>query len=79
MAEVKNKVVTVESLSTLHEHNKNTYMPMVNPNGSGTMIMNGNASFSGDVNVGSLMIGSNVMLVPTEDSIEIRFLDEETT
>lgn len=26
MAEVKDKVVTVESLSALHEHNKETYM-----------------------------------------------------
>ena len=78
MAEIKDKVVTVESLSTLHEHNKNTYMPMADPVGSGTMTMNGNASISGDVVVGSLMIGSNVKLVPTEDGLEITFLDEES-
>lgn len=79
MAEIKDKVVTVESLSTLHEHNKNTYMPMVDPAGSGTMVMDGNASFSGEVVVSSLMIGSNVRLVPTGDSIEIVFLNETTT
>lgn len=78
MAEIKNKVVTVESLSTLHEHNKNTYMPMADPTGSGTMTMNGDGNFSGNMNVGSLMIGSNVKLVPNGDSLEIVFLNEET-
>ncbi len=78
MAEIKDKVVTVDSLSALHEHNKKAYMPMVNPAGSGTMAIDGNASFTGDVIVGSLMIGSNVKLVPTGDAIEIVFLDEET-
>ena len=78
MAEIKDKVVTVESLSALHEHNKSAYMPMVNPTGSGTMTMSGNAEFTDDVTVGSLMIGSKVKLVPTGDSLEIVFLDEET-
>lgn len=78
MAEIKDKVVTVESLSTLHEHNKSTYMPMADPTGSGTMTMNGDGNFSGNMNVGSLMIGSNVKLVPNGDSLEIVFLNEET-
>lgn len=78
MAEVKDKVVTVESLSTLHEHNKNTYITKSDPSGSGTMTMEGDASFSGSVTVNSLMIGNNVKLVPTENSLEIVFLDEET-
>ena len=78
MADIKDKVVTVESLSVLHERNKETYMPMANPTGSGTMTMDGSASFSGDVTVGSIMIGSKVKLVPTGDSLEIVFLDEET-
>lgn len=72
MAEIKDKVVTVESLSTLHEHNKNTYMPMVDPVGNGTMTMNGNASFSGYIS-----IGSKIRLVPTGDALEIVFLDDE--
>lgn len=77
MAEIKDKVVTVESLSALHEHNKETYMPKVDPAGSGTMTMDGDASFYGNVNVGSIMIGSKVKLVPTGDSLEIVFLTEE--
>ena len=77
MAEIKNKVVTVESLAALHEDNKNTYMNKSNPTGSGTMTMDGNASISGSVTVGSLMIGSNIKLVPTNNSIEIVFLDED--
>ena len=76
MAGVKDKVVTVESLSALHEHNKNNYMTNVDPKGSGTMTMNGDADFSGNVNVGSFMIGSNVKLVPTGNALEIVFLNE---
>lgn len=63
-SEIKNKLVTVESLATLHEYNKNTYMTKLNTDG--------------DVIVNSLTIGSNVKLVSTNDSIEIVFLDEET-
>ena len=77
MAEIKDKVVTVESLSALHEHNKETYMPNVDPSGSGTMTMNGDASISGSVDAGSLIIGSKIKLVPTGDSLEIVFLSEE--
>lgn len=74
MAEVKDKLVTVESLATLHADNKNTYMSKTDPTGSGTMTMDGTADFSGNVNVGSFMIGSKVKLVPTENSLEIVFL-----
>lgn len=79
MAEIKDKLVTVESLAILHEDNKNAYMTKTDPTGSGTMTMEGNADFSGNVNVGSFMIGSRVKLVPTENSIEIIFMDKETT
>ena len=75
MAEIKDKVVTVESLAVLHEDNKNTYMPKTNPTGSGTMTMDGNADFSGNINVGSITIGSNIRLVPVKDRIEIVFLE----
>lgn len=74
MAETKDKLVTVESLATLHEDNKNSYMTKTDPTGSGMMTMDGNADFSGAVNVGSFMIGSRVKLVPTENSLEIVFL-----
>lgn len=76
MAEIKDKIVTVESLAALHEDNKNTYMPKTDPAGSGTMTMDGDANFSGNINVGSITIGSNVKLVPTGDRIEIVFLEE---
>jgi len=79
MAETKDKVVTVESLSVLHEHNKGTYMPMVNPVGSGTMTIDGDGSFSGNLNVSSITISSNVKLIPNEDGIEIVFLNQNTT
>lgn len=75
MAEIKDKVVTVESLSVLHENNKNTYMTKTNPTCNGTMAMDGDADFSGNVNVGSFMIGSNIKLVPTGDALEIVFLN----
>lgn len=78
MAEIKDKVVTVESLATLHEYNENAYMSKNNPVGNGTMTMNGDAEFSGNINVGTFMIGSKIKLVPTGDSLEIVFLDEET-
>lgn len=76
MAEIKDKVVTVESLSVLHEHNAETYMTMADPSGSGTMTMNGDAAFSGNVNTSSLTIGSKIQLLPTADGIEIVFLEE---
>lgn len=76
MAEIKDKIVTVESLAALHEDNKNTYMPKTDPTGSGTMTMNGDANISGNINVGSITIGSNVKLIPTGDRIEIVFLED---
>lgn len=70
MAEVKDKVVTVESMSALHEHNKETYMTKVDPTGSGTMTID-------EVNTNSLFIGSNVKLVATSEGLEVVFLNEE--
>ena len=77
MINTENKVVTVEALSTLHEHNKKTYTPISNPTCSGTMMMDGDANFSGSVTTTYLMVGSNIKLVPTSDSLQIVFLDEE--
>ena len=74
--EIKDKIVTVESLSTLHEHNKDTYMPMADPIGSGTMTINGDGNFSGNINVNSITINSSVKLVPNADGIEIVFLNQ---
>lgn len=76
MAEIKDKIVTVESLAALHTDSKNTYITKNNPAGNGTMTMDGDANFSGNVDVGSIMIGSKIKLVPTENALEIVFLDE---
>ena len=78
MANVKDKVVTTESLSVLHEHNKKTYMPMTDPTCTGTMTMDGDAIFFGDVYASSIIIGASVKLVPNTDRIEIVFLDNIT-
>lgn len=78
MAQTKDKVVTVGSLAALHEDNKKTYMTMTNPVGAGAFTMDGDADFSGNINVGSISIGSNVKLVPTEDRIEIVFINKES-
>lgn len=79
MVQTKDKIVTVGSLAVLHEDSQRTYMQKSNPVGDGTMTMNGNANISGSINVGSIMIGKNVKLVPTADSLEIIFLNEEMT
>lgn len=76
MAEIKDKTVTVESLSVLHEHNKETYMPMADPTGTGTMTMDGDGNFTGNLNVSSITIGSKIKLVPVDDRIEIVFIEE---
>ena len=57
MAEIKDKVVTVESLSALHEHNKETYMTKVDPIGSGSLSMNRKAGT--EIGVNSVALGVN--------------------
>jgi hypothetical protein len=52
MAEIKDKVVTVESLATLHENNKDTYMTKENPVGRGSFSINRKAdTIIGDYSV----------------------------
>lgn len=58
MAGVKDKVVTVESLSVLHEHNKTKYMTKESPNGSGSFSINRKAGTS--IGERSVAIGYNV-------------------
>lgn len=67
MAGIKDKIVTVESLSTLHEHNKETYMTKVDPIGSGTL------------SIDNIVLGGKVMLEykPTEGILDFIFLDDE--
>lgn len=76
MAGVKDKIITVESLSVLNDHNKDTYMTKIDPTCSGNMEINGNANFSGSVNVNSIMVDSNIKLVSTGNALEIVFLNK---
>lgn len=69
MAEVKNKVVTVESLAAVNTHNKETYMTKDDPTGTGTMTITGGGNFSGIVNVGSLKIGDATLEYDSTDGV----------
>lgn len=69
MAEVKDKVVTVESLAAVHSHNQETYMTKSDPTGVGTMTMTGGGNFSGVVNVGSLKIGDATVEYDNTDGV----------
>lgn len=44
MAEIKDKVITVESLKALHDYNKDAYMATSNPTGTGSLSINRKAS-----------------------------------
>lgn len=79
MAEVKNKVVTVESLAAVKDaintNNQATYMTKTDPTGSGTMTMVGDGSFSGDVTTSSLTLGKSVLSYDsTEGALKISFV-----
>lgn len=69
MADVKNKVVTVESLAAVNTHNQETYMTKNDPTGSGTMTMTGDGNFSGIVNAGSLQIGDAKLEYDSSDGV----------
>ena len=69
MAEVKNKIVTVESLAAVNTHNQETYMTKNDPTGTGTMTMTGDGNFSGIVNAGSLKIGNAMLEYDSSDGI----------
>lgn len=79
MAGIRDKVVTVESLSTLHKYDKETYMTQANPTASGTMSMAGDAIFSGSLGANALMLGSNIKFEYSDGSFKILFLDEIVT
>lgn len=82
LEELKNKLVTVESLSELHYHNIDTYAKQVDPHFSGFMITQGNSLFTGnaafldDVNAKALVLDYGVKLAFTENGLEIVFLDK---
>ena len=77
MAEIKNKVVTVESLATVHTHNQNTYMTKSNPTGNGILTITGDGNFTGEVTANSLTLGSAVLTFDTtEKALKISFITE---
>lgn len=57
MAEVKDKIITVEALAAVNTHNQETYMTKSDPTGVGTMTITGGGNISGVLNAGSLKIG----------------------
>lgn len=69
MAEIKNKIVTVESLATVHTYNQETYMTKSDPTGVGTLTLTGDGNFSGVVEVGSLKIGNAILEYDTSDGV----------
>lgn len=69
--EVKDKGVTVEGLSELHNHSKETYMTKENPSGTGSFSMDGNAWFTGDVYVE----GSNKVAMASDLDMVTRVVD----
>lgn len=74
MAEVKNKIVTVESLAAVNTHNQGTYMTKVDPIGSGTLSMSGDGTFTGDVTANSITLGKAVLSFDTtEGALKISF------
>lgn len=77
MAEVKNKVVTVESLAAVHTHNKDTYMTKSDPTGTGTLTMTGDGDFTGDVTASSVTIGNaSISYDSTAGALKISFITE---
>lgn len=77
MAEVKNKIVTVESLAAVHTHNQDTYMTKDDPTGSGTFSMTGDGNFTGEVTANSLTLGNAVLnFDATEGALKISFITE---
>ena len=74
MAEVKNKIVTVESLAAVNTHNKETYITKVDPTGSGTLSMSGDGAFTGDVSSTSITLGNAILTFDTtEGALKISF------
>lgn len=69
MAEIKNKIVTVESLQALHTHNEDTYMTQSDPTGVGTMTMTGSGDFSGVVEASSFKVGDAKLEYDSSDGV----------
>lgn len=86
MAEIKDKIITVESLGVVKDamdvYNQETYMTKSDPTGLGTLSMTGNGNFSGIVTVGSLRIGDAILEYDATDGvlkIEFNTIDDNIT
>lgn len=75
MAIIKDKFVTVEPLSVVHEYDKNKYISKTNPDCNGRMSFKGDASFSGNLDSNSLTISDNVKLICENGTFKIVFKD----
>lgn len=71
MAEIKDKIITVESLGVVKDamdvYNQETYMTKSNPTGTGTLTMDGDGNFSGTVTTNSLKIGETMLEYDEKD------------
>lgn len=77
MAEIKDKIVTLESLSALHTHNQSSYMAKTDPTGDGTFTMTGDGSFSGSLDATELVIGNaTISYDQSEGALKISFITE---
>lgn len=75
MAEIKDKVVTVEALAAVHTHNQGAYMAKSNPTGNGTLSMTGDGNFTGTVEANSITMGNAVVgYDTTENALKISFI-----
>lgn len=78
MAEIKDKIVTVESLAAVHAYNQGAYMTQTNPSGNGTFSMNGNGNFSGNINVDTLIMGNTILRYDSaEGALKVSFVANE--
>ena len=69
MAEVKDKVVTVESLAAVYNYGQGAYMTKNDPTGTGTLTMTGDSNFSGVVEAGSLKLGDAMLEYDSTDGV----------
>lgn len=77
MAEVKDKVVTVESLKAVHDYNEETYMTKSDPTGVGSLTMSGDGDFTGGLTASSLTLGKAVLTYDTTNkALKISFIAE---
>ena len=77
MAEVKNKIVTVESLAAVKDAINANCMTKTDPTGAGTLSITGDGNFTGEVAANSLTLGNSVLSYDySEGALKISFVTE---